>query len=251
MALYLLITALSHSHTALAVPEMTLSALWQKPQGRRDSITSTFLYHGICWTVAHQVRRKESSEFYPAINVGLPVSLAFVLFCFVTQPDSAVSLPGLCKMLCLPALKVLKQVDTWLNIKYVERINEVALIESKLFCSLSISNKHVRCLVKHTNTHTLHRDVCKNEMLFPKSPEKTGCKIVVIWEENQASVQKLYAPQRLRQSAGQELRWQHPFLLLRCAPSKLLNELEEMDVLNPANITSALPIRAETTQACF
>lgn len=31
------------------------------------------------------------------------------------------------------------------------------------------------------------------------------------------------------------------------ALKKLLNELEEMDLLNPANITSALLIRAEIT----
>lgn len=52
--------------------------------------------------------------------------------------------------------------------------------------------------------------------------------------------------------SGQEQRWRwlHHFSSSSAATqSKLLNELEEMGALNPANITSALLICAETTRA--
>lgn len=75
----------------------------------------------------------------------------------------------------------------------------------------------------------------------------------IIWGGNKA-LRQLYSAQKRSVCGSDQVRscdGSIPFLLLCCALSKLLNELEEMDVLNPANITSALPVRAEMAQACF
>lgn len=75
----------------------------------------------------------------------------------------------------------------------------------------------------------------------------------IIWGGNKA-LRQLYSAQKRSVCGSDQVRscdGSIPFLLLCCALSKLLIELEEMDVLNPANITSALPVRAEMAQACF
>lgn len=80
---------------------------------------------------------------------------------------------------------------------------------------------------------------CKN-VLFKADKERGKSEL---WS-------KLCSPLRdptFLKASGQEQRWQHHFWLLCRALNKLFNELEEMDVLQPASITSAVLIRAEMT----